>query len=229
MCNSSQTEIQTISTKTVDTTTSGGDDQVSQSLYFRLIYGMEMTSWIAANPNGQGNCALVAVNITTRLETDIPEFNGGVSVYFALLKGTGRVNWLTNIISTLTVLSGFATAILVYNYGIIGSGIRAILFSWVGSLLCIHMGKKIFKDFKFLRVGGEVVIIPFALGIIYYFSFVTVLQNLSISNWIELLMICLLLFLGMIIIQGAANFIIYKEAGSFKAVFERLKISKQYL
>ena len=97
MCNSSQTEIQTISTKTVDTTTSGGDDQVSQSLYFRLIYGMEMTSWIAANPNGQGNCALVAVNITTRLETDIPEFNGGVSV-------TGQSDSLSSQTCTWTVV-----------------------------------------------------------------------------------------------------------------------------
>ncbi len=210
-----------------------------QKLYITSLWTLTVLSFAIFIPLAIVVPTFLSIWISPEFSTNSSEFarlfslgiafNGGVSVYFALLKGTGRVNWLTNIISTLTVLSGFATAILVYNYGIIGSGIRAILFSWVGSLLCIHMGKKIFKDFKFLRVGGEVVIIPFALGIIYYFSFVTVLQNLSISNWIELLMICLLLFLGMIIIQGAANFIIYKEAGSFKAVFERLKISKQYL
>eukprot|EP01036_Dinobryon_divergens_P022354 gene22354-30602_t len=97
MCNSSQTEVQTITTTTVDTTTSGGDNQVSPSLYFRLIYGMEMTSWIAANPNGLGNCALVASNITTRLETDIPEFNGGVVV-------TGQSNSLPSQTCTWTVV-----------------------------------------------------------------------------------------------------------------------------
>ena len=97
MCNSSQTEVQTITTKTVDTTTSGGDNQVSPSLYFRLIYGMEMTSWIAANPNGLGNCAMVAANITTRLETDIPEFNGGVIV-------SGQSNSMTSQTCTWTVV-----------------------------------------------------------------------------------------------------------------------------
>lgn len=154
-------------------------------------------------------------------------FNGGVSVYFALLKGTGRVKWLTNIISTITVLSGFATAFLVFHYGIIGSGFRVILFSWVGSLLCIYVGKKIFKDFKLLRVSSEVIITPFVLGITCYYSVVMIVKDLRISKWEEISVIYLFLFLMVMICQIMANYFLFKGTSSFKvllAKFSSLKL-----
>jgi hypothetical protein len=48
-CISKVTEVQTITTSTIDTTTAGGDFDVSMYLVFRLRFGQSVTSWIDAN------------------------------------------------------------------------------------------------------------------------------------------------------------------------------------
>ena len=68
---SAVTEVQEISTSTVDTTAliSGGDNLISQFLEFRLQYGSELTGWISANPpSSPGDCAAVAPVIRIALE-----------------------------------------------------------------------------------------------------------------------------------------------------------------
>lgn len=102
LCNSSLTEIQTISTTTVDTTTSGGDNEVSKNLFFRLIYGMEMTSWISAYPGESGDCSIIAQNISTRLKNDISEFSGGVVVTGVLTSAVSRTcTWTVSFVSSI--------------------------------------------------------------------------------------------------------------------------------
>ena len=150
-------------------------------------------------------------------------FNGGVSSYLALLKGTGRVKWLTNIISTLTILSGIVTAILVYKYGIIGSGIRVLLFSWVGSILCMYIGNKIFKDFNVIKVTIETIIIPVALSLIFFFLGSTVIDSLNIENWFEIIFSYFTLFIGMILIQFGFNWLVYRGNGKGIVLLKRIK------
>jgi len=68
-CASSVTPVQTITSSTVDTTTSGGDSDVSMYLQFRLQYGNEVTDWINANPLGNtGSCTPVATSIADALQ-----------------------------------------------------------------------------------------------------------------------------------------------------------------
>jgi hypothetical protein len=67
-CVSAVTEVQTITTSTKDTTLSGGDSDVAQYLVFRLKYVDEVTNWISANPNANGDCSVAAVSIETQLE-----------------------------------------------------------------------------------------------------------------------------------------------------------------
>ena len=80
VCDSSITEIQTITTSTVDTTTAGGDSDVSMYLQFRLAYGNEITSWIDANADANTDCSDTAAVIVTELEKfnffDIVTVNG---------------------------------------------------------------------------------------------------------------------------------------------------------
>ncbi|CAM6003542.1 unnamed protein product, partial [Sphagnum balticum] len=66
-CNTQIMELQTVSTSTVDTTISGGDDDVSMYLQFKLSLFDYTTNWIQANPNGNGDCALVATAISQEL------------------------------------------------------------------------------------------------------------------------------------------------------------------
>ncbi|WP_439504246.1 oligosaccharide flippase family protein [Sediminibacterium sp.] len=139
-------------------------------------------------------------------------FNGGTSAYFALLKGTGRVKWLTKIISSLTLFSTIATAFLVYKFGINGSGIRILLFSWVGSFLCLYVGKKVFKDLNISRVSFETTILPVFLSFAYYFICNSILSNYIIDNWIELFGVSFILVLGIILLQLVFNFILFKKS-----------------
>lgn len=67
-CTSNIVEVQKIVTSTKDTTTGGGDNEVSMYLQFRLQYGNEVTGWINANPKGMTECSTSATEIQNALQ-----------------------------------------------------------------------------------------------------------------------------------------------------------------
>ncbi len=73
VCISSITEVQTITSSTIDTTAIGGDDDVSLYLFFRLYYGSQVTGLISANPSGTTDCSASAAQIQSELEL-LPAF-----------------------------------------------------------------------------------------------------------------------------------------------------------
>jgi len=153
-------------------------------------------------------------------------FNGGVAAYFALLKGTGRIKWLTNIISTLTVISGIITALLVLKFGIIGSGIRIILFSWVGTALCLIVGKKVFPNFPTIKVMFETALIPIIISAIFFYLGDLLLQNIKIQSWIEIIL-TYFVFVGLITaFQLAINLIIFRKSGKGIQLLTLLNIKR---
>lgn len=156
-------------------------------------------------------------------------FNGGVSAYFALLKGTGRIKWLTNIISTLTVLSILSSIFLVYKFGIIGSGIRILLFSWVGGTLCIYIGKKVFLEFNALRVAIETMIIPVILSLFFFYLASLVLFDKDISTWGDIIYSYSMLFALMIFIQFGVNWLIYRKEGISVILIQIFKNQVSYI
>jgi O-antigen/teichoic acid export membrane protein len=139
--------------------------------------------------------------------------NGGVTAYFALLKGTGRIRWLTNIISTLTLFSGIITAILVYKFGLIGSGIRVLMFSWIGITLCLVVGRKVFPGFPILRVLFETVIIPLLISAIVFYFGIMLIKVSNIFSWVGIIITYSALAGIMIILQFSANWLIYQGNG----------------
>lgn len=139
--------------------------------------------------------------------------NGGVTAYFALLKGTGRIRWLTKIISTLTVLSGIATATLVYNFGLIGSGVRVLSFSWVGIVLCLVVGKKVFPSFPTFRVMFETALIPVFLSAIVFYIGNVFVGNSKIDSWVEIILTYSVLAGIMVILQFAINWLVFQKRG----------------
>ena len=79
-CNSSVTEVQTVSSSTNDATRFGGADHVSVYLMMRLRYRDEVTPLINVNPSGSGDCSVTATAITAALENlsvfDVVEVTG---------------------------------------------------------------------------------------------------------------------------------------------------------
>lgn len=73
VCMSSIVEVQAITSSTIDTTAIGGQYQVSPSLVFRLVYGLEVTGYVAANPTASTDCSSSAAAIQTALE-QLPAF-----------------------------------------------------------------------------------------------------------------------------------------------------------
>jgi len=65
-CDGTVHEMQTLTISTTDTTASGGDSTVSQTLYFRLSWGGYTTNKIQANRN-DGSCLEVQQDIKTEL------------------------------------------------------------------------------------------------------------------------------------------------------------------
>jgi hypothetical protein len=67
-CDGTVRETQRITTSTVDTTATGGDDTVSTETTFTLSYGSETTGPISAHDQGTGLCDVQAAAIETELE-----------------------------------------------------------------------------------------------------------------------------------------------------------------
>ena len=81
-CSSAVTEVQTITSSSVDTqaTQSQSDGAVSHYLMFRLQYGEYLTNWINANPiSDPGNCLYARGMIESELEKLPPFFNVAVT------------------------------------------------------------------------------------------------------------------------------------------------------
>eukprot|EP00981_Chlorochromonas_danica_P003361 scaffold644_cov168-Ochromonas_danica.AAC.53 len=97
-CESKIVEIQKISTTTIDTTTSGGDDDVSMYLQFRVAYGDEVSGWINANPEGRSSCVSSASDLQSALE-DMSFFHT-VSVSYVSTQSQG-CDWTITFVSSI--------------------------------------------------------------------------------------------------------------------------------
>ena len=140
-------------------------------------------------------------------------FNGGVTVYFSLLKGTGRIKWLTKIMSSLTIFSTILTAILVYQLGLVGSGIRTILFSWVSIVICIVVGKKVFPTINLKKTIIEFAIIPILIGVAVFFIGILLVDKLSLNNWGYLIAAYSIFSLLIIILSFVLNYLAFNKNG----------------
>ncbi|HVX01390.1 MAG TPA: oligosaccharide flippase family protein, partial [Candidatus Babeliaceae bacterium] len=149
--------------------------------------------------------------------------NGGVTAYQALLKGTGRIKWLTQIISTLTVSSGIVTAILVYKFGLVGAGIRVILFSWIGIALCFYIGRKVFASFQIGINIIQTVIIPVAISAVFFFIAKFYFDYKPVKTWFEIIVSYLILITLMLLLQILTNTCLFKKNGGAYYLLSRLK------
>lgn len=98
-CDSNVVEVQEISTTTVDTTTAGGDYDVSMYLQFRLTFGNKATSWINANPNANTNCATTSAEIKSALEA-LDAFHT-VSVSGVSTSSSQTCKWQVSFVSSI--------------------------------------------------------------------------------------------------------------------------------
>jgi O-antigen/teichoic acid export membrane protein len=150
-------------------------------------------------------------------------FNGGVGAYFALLKGTGRVRWITSIVTTLTVLSILVAAGLVYKFGMIGSGIRMLVFSWCGITICLVVGRKVFPRFALGRAIAECAILPVLTGLALFFAGQYTLRILTIKTWVGMILVAAASAALLALISVAANYACFGKEGSAFAFASRLK------
>ena len=154
-------------------------------------------------------------------------FNGGVGAYFALLKGTGRVRWITVIFTTLTVFSILVTILLVYKFGLIGSGIRIILFSWVGMALCLGVGRKVFPHFKLTKTLFESSIIPVLLGLTTFFTGIHIIDYLKIDSWIEIILLGGIAFSILALGSVGLNYFVFKKQGGGHLLTNKILSNKK--
>ena len=95
-CGDASYEVQRISSRTVDTTSAGGDAAISPRTTFRLSYGRETTGYIyAAN---DGDCAVAGAKIKAELETLEAFYDVDVASSAAL--GSHECDWDVTFSST---------------------------------------------------------------------------------------------------------------------------------
>lgn len=150
-------------------------------------------------------------------------FNGGTSAYFALLKGTGRIKLLTKFIMSIQLSAVIFTGILVYEFGIIGSGIRVLFFSFIGITICIYVGKKVFFKFPVRKMVIEVAFLPIALSIACYFLGTFLLGIFPITSWLEIFVVYTLFLVFILSVQFFFNYMIYKRDGVALVAFYYIK------
>lgn len=138
-------------------------------------------------------------------------FNGGVTAYFALLKGTGRISWLTKIILVITVSQGILKAFLVFKFGLIGTAISTIAFSAVGISLCLYVGKRIFSKFPIRRLMVETALLPIGVGVSMFFAGCSLIKNFDLNSWFAIALSYALLLGTVLIFQFGMNYLIFRK------------------
>ena len=121
-CKTAITEVQTITSTTVDTTQtqSQGDGQVSHQLQFRLQYGAEITPWIDANPaSNPGSCSTVAATIKSSLVAFT--FFYDLTVNFVSVSATYGCTWTVSFTSSIGDINQLKVQSRNTNTGAIGS------------------------------------------------------------------------------------------------------------
>jgi len=213
------------------------EDEHMQNLYVTSLWILTMLSLVIFVPLAIIIPSFLAKWISPEFAAESSPFavlfslgvalNGGVTAYTALLKGTGRIRWLTKIISTLTVLSGIIAALLVYKYGIIGSGIRIIIFSWVGITLSIFVGAKVFPSFPTYRVIIQTAIIPILIGCIFFYMGRLILEKTMLDSWLEIALSYFILIGILFLVQLIFNWLFFQKQSIayilLKHILERLK------
>ncbi|MFH0755887.1 MAG: oligosaccharide flippase family protein, partial [Bacteroidota bacterium] len=138
-------------------------------------------------------------------------FNGGVTAYFALLKGTGRIRWLTNIILVITVTQGLLKSVLVFKLGLIGTSISTIAFSAVGISLCLYVGNRIFSGFPIRRLFIETAMLPIVVGVSVFFAGCYLINDFELTGWFGIALAYTLLFVMVLVIQFGINYLIFRN------------------
>jgi O-antigen/teichoic acid export membrane protein len=107
--------------------------------------------------------------------------------YFAYLRGSGKVHWLTIMFLISSGLSILLSILLINIYGFLGAGLRILTMSFSSIFLWIFVLKKglktntLYMDF-FRSIG-----VPFTIGFLNYFLFSLVWKNLSFNSWFFLI------------------------------------------
>jgi len=106
------------------------------------------------------------------------------------------------------------TALLVYKMGLIGAGVRLILFSWVGMVICLLVGKKIFAGFHFSKVLFESTVIPATTSLVVFFFGTWMMKVCAVDGWVGIVLLAgvaaLVLSLGAV----GVNWIVFRRNGS---------------
>jgi O-antigen/teichoic acid export membrane protein len=154
-------------------------------------------------------------------------FNGGTGAYFSLLKGTGRIRWMTAIYTGVMVLFILASALLVYKMGLIGTGILLILFSGVGMVLCLIVGKKVFSEFRLTKIAFESAVIPFSTGLVVFFCGAWLMDVWAVDSWAGI--ICMASAMTMILSIGSVglNWIIFRRNGGGAMLVQKIASNRR--
>lgn len=149
-------------------------------------------------------------------------FNGGVGAYFSLLKGTGRIRWMTAIYIGVMGLFILTSALLVYKMGLIGAGVLLILFSGVGMTICLLVGGKVFAEFNLTKIFFEAAVIPVATGLVVFFSGIWLMKVWTVDSWAGIISLAgafaLVLSLGSV----GLNWIIFRRNGGGAMLVQKI-------
>jgi O-antigen/teichoic acid export membrane protein len=108
---------------------------------------------------------------------------GAFVPYFGLLKGTGRVHWLT-VVYVLTTAVGIAAAVvLVPLFGVIGAGYRMWVVVWAGFLFILYICRKLFPEVSLRTVGITLLLTPCLVSLVCGAAFWHVWKVLAPTGW----------------------------------------------
>lgn len=111
--------------------------------------------------------------------------SGAFVPYFGLLKGTGRVHWLTIAFIVTTGVGIFAGILLVMNYGLIGAGYRAWVVVWCGFAIILIVCRKVFPVIRFVSIIS-LLSLPICIAAICGTGFWFSWESLAMHGWIPL-------------------------------------------
>jgi O-antigen/teichoic acid export membrane protein len=138
----------------------------------------------------------------------------GVTVpYFAYLKGSGKIHWLTMLYFISSGLSIISAIILINIYGLLGAGIRVCLLSWTVVVISVIVLKKGLDPPFMVSIVFRSMVLPLVISTAFAWPMYYLWDVLNYHGWVPIILGYSVMAGLLAVLLAGIDLVFFKEKG----------------
>ncbi|MGA1871251.1 MAG: lipopolysaccharide biosynthesis protein [bacterium] len=160
--------------------------------------------------------------LTAQIISASMALRGAFIPYEALLKGTGRIHWLTLLYFVTTTINIIAAIVLISIYGLLGAGARMWVTVWLGFMVILFVSKKVFPKVSLWDVI-VMLSIPIFLSLLCGIVFYQFYGRWASFGWLQIITAWLIMASLLLLVVWTTNRLLSGPAGAGGQLYAALQ------